>query len=46
MFHNDHCTGVTVNESEGTIEFKNVQLDDGRLINGKFGHLGVNDLVS
>lgn len=43
---NDHCTGVTVNDSEGTIEFKNVQLDDGRLINGKFAHLGVNDLVS
>ncbi|MCE6855359.1 hypothetical protein KSB09_21060, partial [Acinetobacter baumannii] len=42
---NDHCTGVTVNESEGTIEFKNVQLDDGRIINGKFAHLGVNDLV-
>jgi len=42
---NNHCTGVTVNDSEGTIEFKNVQLDDGRLINGKFGHLGVNDLV-
>lgn len=41
---NNHCTGVTVNDSEGTIEFKNVQLDDGRLINGKFGHLGVNDL--
>ncbi|WP_168379170.1 MULTISPECIES: hypothetical protein [Acinetobacter] len=41
----NHCTGVTVNDSEGTIEFKNVQLDDGRLINGKFGHLGVNDLV-
>ncbi|MCL6232651.1 hypothetical protein [Acinetobacter amyesii] len=42
---NNHCSGVTVNDSEGTIEFKNVQLDDGRLINGKFGHLGVNDLL-
>lgn len=43
---NDHCTGVTVNEADGTIEFNNAQLDDGRIINGKFGHLGVNDLVS
>ena len=42
---NDHCTGLTVNEADGTIEFKNVQLDDGRIINGKFGHLGVNDLI-
>lgn len=42
---NGHCTGVTVNEVDGTIEFKNVQLDDGRIINGKFGHLGVNDLI-
>lgn len=46
MFHNDHCTGVTVNESEGTIEFKNVESNDRRLMNGKFDHLGVNDLVS
>lgn len=25
---NDHCNGVTVNESEGTIEFKNIELND------------------
>lgn len=42
---NDHCTGITINELEGTIEFKNVELNDGRLMNGKFGHVGVNDLV-
>lgn len=38
---NDNCAGITINEDAGTIKFDNVRLDDGRILNGELGNVGI-----
>lgn len=38
---NDDCSGITIDEKKGTIQFDNVVLEDGRKLNGELKNVGI-----